>query len=308
MSIRLSIGPEHLSRSVEVVASLQSIPAVPTQDWCEQAARTLLPLRRNALVCVSVAEVGRTGEIINLECTGGIRGDQQGAPIQADRLHPADADSFGWWITNPAGPNAQSTAALLRELSHSDKWPETFAGRRWAKFNIADLLIGVAPLRPSNPGRVVVVEMGVSAEVRAFDAGDAEVLVAVLPELAKRCRLAFGMQTVLPTSWLTPREHQILEQLALGRTVKQIATELSRSQHTVHDHVKSLHSKIGASTRGELIARFMGHIEACADKPAEMTPPVLQANTMLTSPMSSPTTAGGMGTTGEEGSRMLASA
>lgn len=266
MTIRLSIGPEHLARSVEIIGSVGTLPAVATQDWCERAARTLLPIRRIALACVTIAEVGPSGEILTLESTGGVRGDAQGSPIQADRLHPPDAGSFGWWIADANGGRSQATAALLRELSHSDRWPETYAGRRWQKFGISDLLVGMAPLRATDHSRVVVVELGVPSEVRPFDAGDAEVLVAVLPEMAKRTRLAFGSDVTAAASRLTPREQQILEQLSLGRTVRQIAAELSRSHHTIHDHVKSLHQKLGASTRGELIARFFGHIDACTLK------------------------------------------
>jgi DNA-binding CsgD family transcriptional regulator len=276
-TIRLSIGPEHLARSVEIIGSVGTLPAVATQDWPERAARTLLPIRRIALACVTIAEVGPSGEILTLEATGGVRGDAQGSPIQADRLHPPDASSFGWWIADASGGRSQATAALLRELSHSDKWPETYAGRRWAKFGVSDLLVGMIPLKATEPSRVVVVEMGVPSEVRPFDPGDAEILVAVLPELAKRTRLAFGSDISAPGSRLTPREQQILEQLSLGRTVKQIAAELSRSPHTIHDHVKSLHHKLGASTRGELIARFFGHIDACtikSDRP-EAAPSVM---------------------------------
>jgi len=61
------------------------------------------------------------------------------------------------------------------------------------------------------------------------------------------------------TKWLTQREQIVLEQLTLGLSVRQIADELGRSPHTVHDHVKSLHRKLNASSRGELVARALGH-------------------------------------------------
>lgn len=263
MTTTLSIGPEHLTRSVEVIGAVGTLPAVATQDWCERAARTLLPIRRIALCCVSVAEVGRNGEILQLDATGGVRGDAQGSPIQADRLHPPEANSFGWWIADKNGGRTEATGALLRELSHSDKWPETYAGRRWAKFGVNDIIVGLVPLTEGDSSRVVVVEMGVQSEVRPFDRGDVEVLIAVLPELARRTRLAYGNDPGNSNMRLTPREQQILELLSLGRTVKQIAEELRRSPHTVHDHVKSLHQKLGAKTRGELIARFFGHIDIC---------------------------------------------
>ena len=60
---------------------------------------------------------------------------------------------------------------------------------------------------------------------------------------------------------LSERELAVAHAVGKGLTNKQIAAELSRSPHTVHDHVKSLHRKLNASSRGELIARALGHIE-----------------------------------------------
>ncbi|MFI4898124.1 MAG: response regulator transcription factor, partial [Phycisphaerales bacterium JB059] len=58
--------------------------------------------------------------------------------------------------------------------------------------------------------------------------------------------------------WLTNREQVVLEELILGRSVREIAETMHRSPHTVHDHVKSLHRKLGASSRGALIAHALG--------------------------------------------------
>ena len=54
----------------------------------------------------------------------------------------------------------------------------------------------------------------------------------------------------------------MLDLLVLGLSVRQIAEELGRSTHTVHDHVKSLHKKLNANSRGELVARALGHLGA----------------------------------------------
>ena len=90
-------------------------------------------------------------------------------------------------------------------------------------------------------------------------------MAAILPVLARRAILALGDGTDGPTKWLTQREQIVLEQLTLGKSVREIADELGRSPHTVHDHVKSLHRKLGASSRGELVARALGHTTADAE-------------------------------------------
>jgi len=50
---------------------------------------------------------------------------------------------------------------------------------------------------------------------------------------------------------LSPREVQVLNELARGRANKEIADILSISEHTVKDHLKSIFSKLGAADRTE---------------------------------------------------------
>lgn len=52
---------------------------------------------------------------------------------------------------------------------------------------------------------------------------------------------------------LTPRETEILEQLAQGLANKQIALDLEISEHTVKFHVSSIYAKLGATNRMEAV-------------------------------------------------------
>jgi DNA-binding NarL/FixJ family response regulator len=52
---------------------------------------------------------------------------------------------------------------------------------------------------------------------------------------------------------LTPREREVLALLARGLGNKQIAWELSVSEHTVKYHVSSLYAKLGAGSRTEAL-------------------------------------------------------
>lgn len=87
------------------------------------------------------------------------------------------------------------------------------------------------------------------------------ILRSAMPVLSDRLRLALrggGEQAV----WLSDREQRVLELLTSGLSVPEIAELLGRSQHTVHDYVKSLHRKLGTNTRGGLVARALGY---CAE-------------------------------------------
>ena len=82
--------------------------------------------------------------------------------------------------------------------------------------------------------------------------------VAVILEPARASDLA---PILLESMGLTPREIDIVMLLARGLAVKQIATEIGLSAHTVRDHVKSIYDKVGVSSRGELVAQiFSDHL------------------------------------------------
>lgn len=259
------IQSEHLRRVAEVVASVNALPAVATQDWCERACAALLPLRRDALVCLLIADLAENGEILLLEAIGAIHGGYGDDPVDGHMLHPASASSLGWWLEGHPNQSQPCRTTLLRMNPAAARWHETVVGRRWTQdFSIGDMLVGITPIGDEDDGRALVVEMGVRGDVEQFASPDAATLQAVMPHIAHRATLAFGEEAINPMNRITPREQLILEQLALGKTVKQIATGLNRSPHTIHDHVKSLHRKLNASSRGELIARALGHIESCS--------------------------------------------
>jgi DNA-binding NarL/FixJ family response regulator len=52
---------------------------------------------------------------------------------------------------------------------------------------------------------------------------------------------------------LTVREQQVLEQMALGLTNKQIGEKLEMSDRTVGTHVSQILAKLGAKTRTEAV-------------------------------------------------------
>jgi PAS domain S-box-containing protein len=58
--------------------------------------------------------------------------------------------------------------------------------------------------------------------------------------------------TLEPTESLTEREQEILEEVLRGLRVATIASKLYLSEHTVRNHVKSLHRKLGMSSTAEI--------------------------------------------------------
>ena len=144
----------------------------------------------------------------------------------------------------------------------SNFWMKVTRGdipRLFNGLDAADVLVGILGLGNPESGRVLIAQIAPLGSTNRMNALHPPALAAVLPVLARRALLALGDGSDGPTRWLTDREQIVLEQLTLGKSVRQIADDLERSPHTVHDHVKSLHRKLNATSRGELVARALGH-------------------------------------------------
>jgi DNA-binding CsgD family transcriptional regulator len=57
---------------------------------------------------------------------------------------------------------------------------------------------------------------------------------------------------------LTPREREIVQRVALGRSTPQIAVDLNLSPATIRSHVRNAMVKTGAHTRAQLVALVLG--------------------------------------------------
>lgn len=66
-----------------------------------------------------------------------------------------------------------------------------------------------------------------------------------------------GDDADLPVERLTPRESEVLQLLAAGRTNPQMARALGVSEHTIKFHVTAILGKLGAGTRAEAVGRAM---------------------------------------------------
>jgi LuxR family transcriptional regulator, maltose regulon positive regulatory protein len=58
---------------------------------------------------------------------------------------------------------------------------------------------------------------------------------------------------------LSPREREVLTELARGATYADIAAELYLSENTVKSHISNLYGKLGAARRSEALAVARNH-------------------------------------------------
>jgi DNA-binding CsgD family transcriptional regulator len=242
-----------------VAAALAGLPAVATQDWVDQAASTLAGMDPCCRVGIAIAQAEPTGQIRSVEAVG-VHASAQ----ELERVSDPKAELLGMQVrlerltdlglAVPANGLSQGLAAAAEDLGN---WREGPLGRVWNPSGIERLLIGVVPIGKDPLDRLLLVFVALGPAATGVARASARTLGALIPLLARRAWRA--VPATGPVSWLTDREQDVLDRLILGRSVREIAEEMGRSPHTVHDHVKSLHRKLDASSRGELVARALGH-------------------------------------------------
>jgi len=285
-------NPHILKAVAKVAENICALPAVATQDWCDRAAAAVLPIAQPAVAVTLIGQLDDRGAIIRQEATGvaGVyvadvttnvgRTHSAHTPITIDpndanlvqaRTNLAQARELHW------SPGALTQGAV--KAGPADRFGVSILDtnnavvKRWSAYRLQGLLLGAASIGPG--GRTLIIEMASSSVPLGEVEGAA--LEAIMPMLARRAIMAIGTDPSEAAAWLTAREQIILQHLLLGKSVREIAEELGRSPHTVHDHVKSLHRKLGASSRGELVARALGYSEMMMPKPEKAEAPATGA-------------------------------
>ena len=230
---------------------LAVLPSIPTHDWCTVAAAKILAgLGGGSWVAVAVGSCPAPEHRLTPQSLGiAAEGDPERASLGYTSLEHLIATSP--MSLGTLGPQGVVTGAarLLPTWSEVPDAPD-----------LAGALAAVAPLEIGVPDAAMLLIVRTEPDSglgsgRATTPAHIAALFAVLVDRATR---AFTTSTGT-IHWLTEREREVLRLLTLGRSVRVIAEQLERSPHTIHDHVKSLHRKLDASSRGELVATALGH-------------------------------------------------
>jgi DNA-binding CsgD family transcriptional regulator len=91
----------------------------------------------------------------------------------------------------------------------------------------------------------------------AFTPREARIVHLVIGSVEKLHREGTDVPAAGHVNELSTRQRQVLIQLMTGDGVKQIASKLSLSVHTVTDHLKQIYRRFKVSGRGELFAQFL---------------------------------------------------
>jgi len=253
------------------IASTQrfcSLPAIPTQNWASQAAEAIATTSPHMAVGVIIAGIDADSGSISTMSSGVSHLSEKSLTQLDDQssisIHLQDKldrlKSLGFNL-----PQHSATLGLISPISklHSNS-SNTPIGSIFSTLNLSYPTMMLVPISREHPNLFLLCLCAIMPHSSSndLDESQSDTIVTTLSHfydiIADKAHIALKHVTN-PKVWLTDREHEILDQLILGHSVRQIAENLNRSTHTVHDHVKNLHKKLHASSRGELIAKALGY-------------------------------------------------
>ena len=250
-----TVRDDQVVRVAHIARDLASLPGVATPDWCRRAANVFVAHHPASRAWVQVIAASERAMPCRIEASGYAEGAECPRDPKPERLAIAFTRAPGEGLGTGMSPGVMSVADLLARN------PKTRGFTILAQH--PRLLVGIAEVgRASGEAttpRVLVVAWEAPGEAAqpGVPSGDRLVLGSVLPQLRDRLQQALGCSPGR-TPWLSACEQGVLDLLADGLSVPEIAMVLGRSPHTVHDHVKRLHAKLGTKNRGTLLVRVLG--------------------------------------------------
>lgn len=261
--------PSAIEVAMCVAVNVEHLPAVATLDWCDRAADCVTSGLCCTVVAVLIGTLADSGKLTHMEASGtSARIDSASASASAEKMNVLRSDIE--FVHSLPAVSRDGTVHSLHTLLGAN-WRESRCVQAFREFSPGDVALTVHQIPGASLGRCVITlvafirsgeEIGATRPV--ITTNELELLQTTNLHLAQKAAVAIGVQRSTRGRWISEREREVLDRLVLGMSVRQIAEELGRSTHTVHDHVKSLHKKLGASSRGELVARALGHLGACS--------------------------------------------
>ncbi|HYD39736.1 MAG TPA: helix-turn-helix transcriptional regulator [Anaeromyxobacter sp.] len=164
------------------------------------------------------------------------------------------------WLTEAACERLALAAARLGSSFAIARSPALEELRVWVRArareaDAPELAPTPPPARLSAPGARLAIR-------RYDDRGRTRFLVTLHAEVAGSAALSSARaraEDLARARGLTPRQTDVLAQLATGQGNRAISAGLGCSEKTVELHVSALFSKLGCRSRAELVARFWTH-------------------------------------------------
>ncbi len=251
-----------IRRSVVTTHQIDELPSIPTQSWVQQCANALCSIHPRIAVASLVCTLQPSEDRLSVYSSGACFADSSRNDDMGSR-NPLALQDRCERLTKlgiPIPESALQTGIVAPIQSLLSNWPQTPIARLFSGTQLIHPVLQIVPIKRTESSYLCLINLfGFASDTPSSPPSEALALISAI-HTPLRLRAHAALEFVNnPRAWLTDREQHVLELLIEGQSVRSIAEQLGRSAHTVHDHVKNLHKKIGASSRGELIAKAIGH-------------------------------------------------
>tara|TARA_R110002072_G_scaffold42064_21_gene118898 strand:- start:172462 stop:173259 length:798 start_codon:yes stop_codon:yes gene_type:complete len=130
---------------------------------------------------------------------------------------------------------------------------------------IDDYVISICPT--NIPGRCTTLWLHKGVGSQDFTQREQEIISMVHMTINTEIGTYLAAADEPALSSLTNRRLQVLDRLLAGDSEKQIAYQLEVGKAAIHDHVLAIYRHFGVSSRGELLAKFIGRARPRFDQP-----------------------------------------
>jgi DNA-binding CsgD family transcriptional regulator len=237
-----------------VLDALQTIgQASTTQDGFAREGVTRLPrLVSSELTTLSVCDLD-TGH-------RSVVSDLPGA-ISKREIDVFDRYFYEHPLVREHGRNPGATTRRIDDLVPATEFQRTPLFNEYYR----PIRIDHAMAVPIHVDRTLLVSFVFNRSRRGFSDRDRACIELIRPHLGNLYRLRRAMDTVRtaplhttqPNLSLSPREHEVLQWVANGKTDRDIGEILGISPRTVHKHLQRIYEKLGVETRTAAVMRAL---------------------------------------------------
>lgn len=173
------------------------------------------------------------------------------------------------WITHGTPLDNPMTRVLMERgvFKSVSTRPDLVDVSNWRRAPLVDSFRHTARLDEAmcsvellEPGKLLLLAVQRSIGRRAFQERERRLLELIHDEVRRHLGTRLALFDARSVYDLPPRLRDVLHCLLEGDGEKQVAARLGLSPHTIHTHIKRLHRRFGAATRGELLVRCYGYL------------------------------------------------
>jgi DNA-binding CsgD family transcriptional regulator len=250
------ISEVDLRAIVELVADASA----PCDDVSpiERKRRVLERISRLVTACSWVWLIGqvdvenRDSIVIVESLEGGWKDKRERNELVATRPSCGFQGAFNPMIRAVLEPRTNLTPCS--EIIDDEFWRASPGGKRWLAAGLDHFIVSFRRLEDS---MCSMISFHRRVGAPSFSRRERTIVDALSQGIGWLHRACRGDSALNQSASLTPRERQVLSLLLKGLSLKDVATNLTLSRHTVADHLKEIYRKLGVNSRAELLAKFI---------------------------------------------------